>query len=67
MAEAKHTIVKARHNTYSLNCPVAGSSTWPFNPPTERAVLICSVCHKTRLDIETLEKDKWVIREDGLD
>ncbi len=67
MADLKHMIVKGKHNIYSLNCSIYGGSTKPFNPPAERAVLICSVCNKTRLDIQALEKGKWAIHEDNLD
>jgi hypothetical protein len=67
MHDTKHAIVKGKHNTYSLNCSVIGGKTWPFTPPAQHAVMICSVCHKTRLDIETLKKDKWVIHEDDLE
>ncbi|MDP2749775.1 MAG: helix-turn-helix domain-containing protein, partial [Nanoarchaeota archaeon] len=32
-------IIKEKDNTYSLNCAVVGR-TWPFNPGTQRVVLI---------------------------
>jgi hypothetical protein len=62
MAKVRHTIVKEKDNTYSLNCAVVGR-TWPFNPCTQRTVMICPICNKTSLDIEPLEEGKWIIHE----
>lgn len=63
MPKARHTIAKEKDNTYVLNCAVVGR-TWPFNPCTQRVVLICPICNKTRLDIQPQENDTWIIRED---
>lgn len=66
MAKIKHTIVRGKDNTYSLNCVVIGR-TWPFNPSIQRVVMICPLCNKTSLDIEPLEKGTWIIHEDIVD
>jgi hypothetical protein len=66
MSDKRHTIGKEKDNTYSLICAVVGR-TWPFNPPTQRVVMICPLCNKTSLDIEPLENDKWIICEDTIE
>lgn len=66
MAKTKHTIVKGKNNTYSLVCAVVGR-TWPFNPSSQRVVLICPICNKTSLDIEPLGNGEWIIHEDYVD
>jgi hypothetical protein len=59
----KHTIIKEKDNTYSLNCTVVGR-TWPFNAPTQRTVMICPICNETSLDITPAKNDSWIITED---
>jgi hypothetical protein len=63
MPKARHTIVKEKDNTYSLNCAVVGR-TWPFNPPIYRVVMICPICNETSLDINPTENDNWIMTED---